>query len=86
MIKYKAMKRKNPKNGRIAYYAAVENEKSVGFDQIADAIQAECTVHRADILAVLATLEEISDECTTGRTNVHIPRRLRKKRSDCLFQ
>ena len=58
MIKYKAMKRKNPKNGRIAYYAAVENEKSVGFDQIADAIQAECTVHRADILAVLATLEE----------------------------
>ena len=58
MIKYKAMQRKNPKNGRRAWYAAVDNEKNVGIDQIVDAIQAECTVHRADVLAVLATLEE----------------------------
>ena len=58
MIKYKAIMRKNPKNGRTAWYAAVDNEKSVGIDQITDAIQAECTVHRADILAVLAGLEE----------------------------
>jgi predicted histone-like DNA-binding protein len=58
MIKYKAMQRKSPKNGRVAWYAAVDNEKNVGIDQIVDAIQAECTVHRADVLAVLATLEE----------------------------
>ena len=58
MIKYKAMLRKNPKNGRTAWYAAIDNEKSVGIEEVAEAIQAECTVHRADILAVLASLEE----------------------------
>ena len=58
MIKYKAIQRKSPKNGRVAWYAAVDNEKSVDVNVIADAIQAECTVHRADILAVLAGLEE----------------------------
>ena len=33
MIKYKAMLRKNPKNGRTAWYAAIDNEKSVGIEE-----------------------------------------------------
>ena len=69
MIKYKAMLRKNPKNGRTAWYAAIDNEKSVGIEEVAEAIQAECTVHRADILAVLASLEEqVVNQLLAGNT------------------
>ena len=69
MIKYKPMLRKNPKNGRTAYYAAIVNEKSVGIDEIAEAIQTNCTVHRADVLAVLASLEEqVVNQLLAGNT------------------
>lgn len=58
MINYQVIKKKNPTTKAIKYYAQAKSSSPVTLTQIAENISRECTVHLADIKAVLAALEE----------------------------
>lgn len=58
MITYKAILRKNPKNGRTAYYATQVRLGQININELADDMSAESTVTRHDILAVLSSLQQ----------------------------
>ena len=57
MIKYKVIPRKNMLSEQVLFYGQIVQEGVIGFNELADEIQATSTVTRADILAVLADLE-----------------------------
>lgn len=59
MITFKTVKRRNPVDASVKYYAAVCDTRPYELDDVAEQIQAKCTVHAADVLAVLRSLQEI---------------------------
>ena len=59
MIKYKVIPRKNMLTDQGLYYGQIVQEGVIGLNELADEIQATSTVTRADILAVLADLENV---------------------------
>lgn len=58
MIKYYIVSRKNPQNKSEKYYAQKTAPQAISLDTIASNIAARNTLTRADILAVLASLQE----------------------------
>lgn len=58
MINYQVVKKKNPTTKAIKYYAQAKSSSPMTLAQIAENISRECTVHLADIKAVLVALEE----------------------------
>ena len=59
MIKYKVIPRKNMLTEQVLFYGQIVQEGVIGLNELADEIQATSTVTRADILAVLADLENV---------------------------
>ena len=59
MIKYKVIPRKNMLTDQVLFYGQIVQEGVIGLNELADEIQATSTVTRADILAVLADLENV---------------------------
>lgn len=58
MITYKTVKRRNPSTASVKYYAAVCDTRPFELEDIAEQIQAKCTIHASDVLAVLRCLQE----------------------------
>ena len=58
MIIYKTVKRRNPSTASVKYYAAVCDTRPFELEDIAEQIQAKCTIHSSDVLAVLRCLQE----------------------------
>lgn len=58
MITYQAVRRKEPQSGQVKYYAGICATRPLELDSVAAQIQAKCTVHAADVLAVLRALQE----------------------------
>lgn len=59
MIKYKVIPRKNMLTDQVLFYGQIVQEGVIGLNELADEIQTTSTVTRADILAVLADLENV---------------------------
>ena len=59
MMKYKVIPRTNMLTEQVLYYGQIVQEGVIGLNELADEIQATSTVTRADILAVLADLENV---------------------------
>ena len=59
MIKYKVIPRKNMLTDQVLLYGQIVEEGVIGLNDLADEIQTTSTVTRADILAVLADLENV---------------------------
>lgn len=56
-------------SGEVKYYAVVQSKGQTGIDEIAERISVSTTATRADVLAVLAALEEqVIDTLESGQT------------------
>lgn len=58
MIYYTVIKRKNPKDDSVMYYAQSKQQSFLSPDQVAENISHKCTVTIHDIKAVLSALQE----------------------------
>ena len=58
MIYYKVIKRKNPKDGTVKFYAQSKNQSYMTLDDVAENISRECTLTVHDVKAALSVLEE----------------------------
>lgn len=71
-VNYCVVAKINPANhesGEKKYYAVVQSKGQTGIDEIAERISASTTATRADVLAVLAALEEqVIDNLESGQT------------------
>lgn len=67
-VSYSVVPRINPQDKEAAprYYAQARANGDVNIREMADRIQQMCTVTRADILAVLASLEDVMKEILSG--------------------
>ena len=63
-VTYSVVGRKNPgdKGAPVKYYAQAQARGVMGIREIAERIQRECTVTRADTMAVLTALEDVVSE------------------------
>ena len=63
-VTYSVVGRKNPgdKGAPMKYYAQAQARGVMGIREIAERIQRECTVTRADTMAVLTALEDVVSE------------------------
>jgi predicted histone-like DNA-binding protein len=55
------------------YYGRVQHMGTLEIDPIAEKIQEKCTVHKADIMAVLTALTGVVSEGLQGGQRVHLP-------------
>lgn len=71
-VNYCVVAKINPadrESGEKKYYAVVQSKGQTGIDEIAERISASTTATRADVLAVLAALEEqVIDNLESGQT------------------
>lgn len=58
MITYQVVKRKELNSGTFKYYAGICGTRPMELEDLAQQIQAKCTVHAADVVAVLRALQE----------------------------
>ncbi len=69
MIPFKVIPKKSPRDRSVKYYGATCRPDCATLDEIADRIEEKCTVHSADIVAVLKALENVvTESILAGRT------------------
>ena len=64
-VTYSVVARKNPNpmaEGEVKYYARAQARGVMGIREMAERIQQACTVTRADVMAVLVSLEDVVAE------------------------
>ena len=63
-VTYSVVPRRNPsnKNEPARYYAQAQARGDVSIREMAERIQATCTVHKTDVYAVLVALEDVVKE------------------------
>ena len=73
-VTYSVVPRINPreKNDPPKYYAQAQARGDVNVREMAERIQASCTVHKTDVYAVLVALEDVVKEAIQNGESDHI--------------
>lgn len=72
MILFKATARKNFKTGDVQYYPMLVEPSTVSYDELLDDVQANCSLTKADVSAIVKSFQEVVLEMIAEGNSVHV--------------